>query len=166
MLDKLWNVAGPTLEPAPKAEKNSLRYTVIQLMLWINLTAFRLVQRKPGLSPLWGEVQGIKASIPHQLIWNYKIPRVWIFEIYKSHQKMQAKWALVGWFPWFRWQFPPWAQGGHLLHPLGCADSPGGGQSSWWMPRRVWQLQKCSQLPLCKLTWAAERGEHSEGDGC
>lgn len=59
----------------------------------------RLVQRKPGLSPLWGEVQDIKASIPHQLIWNYKIPQVWVFEIYKSHQKMQANWALVRWFP-------------------------------------------------------------------
>lgn len=29
-----------TPQPAPKAEKNPLRYTVIQLMLCINLTAF------------------------------------------------------------------------------------------------------------------------------
>lgn len=40
MLDRLGKTAGSAGKPAPKAEKNLFGYTVIQLMLWVNLTAF------------------------------------------------------------------------------------------------------------------------------
>lgn len=55
-------MASLTLLPAPKAEKNSLQYTVIQLMLWINLTAFPISTKETRPIPSLRRSPGYKSK--------------------------------------------------------------------------------------------------------
>lgn len=73
-------------------------------MLRINLTAFPISIKETRPIPSLRRRPGYKSKHTSSADMKLQNPTITGSEIYKSHQKMQANWALVRWFPWFQGQ--------------------------------------------------------------